>query len=70
MSTEWLEVGYVRDPDPVEVARAALCEAGREDLAAGVEANKAGWPSVVHTSVDRDVIAKAFWLAHIATCHA
>lgn len=55
--------------DPTQVAMAALCEAGRPDLAARVTTNRAGWPSMRHADADRDVIARAFHLAHLSAGH-
>lgn len=56
--------------DPVQVAKAALCEAGRVDLAERVHANRAGWPSIIDTAdSDRRVVVRAFWLAHRSTGH-
>lgn len=63
-STEWVD-----KLDPVEVAMAALCEAGRPDLANRVYANRAGWPSMAHADNDTDVVVRAFWLAHKSTGH-
>jgi hypothetical protein len=68
-SDEWIEVGVLRDPDPVMYARMALCEVGRPDLAERVRTNRAGWPSIVHGEEDHEVIARAFCLAHIASGH-
>lgn len=48
---------------------AALCEAGRPDLAERVHPNRAGWPSVRHADEDHDVVVRAFWLAHRSTGH-
>jgi hypothetical protein len=53
----------------VTVARAALIEAGRPDLAARVNENKAGWPTMAHTDGEHEIVVRAFWLGHISTGH-
>lgn len=53
----------------VQVAKAALLEVGRADLAERVQPNRAGWPSIRHGADDHDVIVKAFYLGHKATGH-
>ena len=55
--------------DAVDVARAALCEVGRPDIAERVRANRSGWPSVKHGDDDHDVIVRAFLLAHLSAGH-
>jgi hypothetical protein len=57
------------EPIAVTVARAALCEAGRPDLARGVRANKIGVPSLRHQDQDHQVVVKAFLLGHLAAGH-
>jgi len=50
----------------VDVARAALIEAGRPDMAMDVRPNKAGWPSAsIYATRDDELLVRAFWLAHI-----
>lgn len=51
---------------PTEIAKAALCEAGRPDLADAVYENRAGWPASPDAvrSPDREVLLRAFYLAH------
>lgn len=61
-------------PDPVQVlvARAALIEVGRSDLAEHVHANRIGAPSLLpeHRGVgDGPVIGRAFLLGHRAAGH-
>ena len=64
-----------RDVEPlfnsraVPIAKAALIEAGRPDLAARVEINRAGWPMMAHTDSEHDVIVRAFWLGHVSSGH-
>jgi hypothetical protein len=53
----------------VTVARAALTEAGRPDLAIRVNENRAGWPSMRHSNGEHETVVRAFWLGHIATGH-
>jgi hypothetical protein len=51
---------------PVDVARAALCEAGRPDMAERVRINRAGFPSSdIYATRDQKLLVRAFWLAHI-----
>lgn len=47
------------------MARAALIEAGRPDLAVSVNENRIGFPTMASLERDRPVIVKAFWLGHI-----
>lgn len=57
---------------PVNAAKAALCEAGRSDLAGLVEPNRAGWPTIHRRPVsppDVPVVVRAFWLGHLAGGH-
>lgn len=62
-------------PDPlgVSVARAALMEAGRVNLARLVRPNRIGNPMVsdlaVHDASDLDLVARAFLLGHLAEGH-
>lgn len=51
----------------VDVARAALREVGRGDLAERVNENRGGWPTMVHHDHDRDVVVRAFWLGHVTS---
>lgn len=68
---------WVETLDPVEVAKAALCEIGRPDLALGVKPNKAGnpsipgiWPASPFRPVEEQaVIVRAFLLAHRSAGH-
>ena len=63
----------------VQVAKAALMEAGRPDLAAGVYPSSAGWPSHAllggwctagqHHGAEGDLMIKAFVLGHRAAGH-
>jgi hypothetical protein len=53
----------------VNVAKAALMEMGRADLARGVRTNRAGVPTLWHASSDSAVVAKAFLLGHQAAGH-
>ena len=62
-------------PDPVQVvvARAALIEVGRADLAEHVHANRIGAPSLLpehRADTDEMVTMRAFLLGHIAAGHA
>lgn len=48
---------------PAEICRAALCEAGRPDLARNIGTNRAGYPTRVWTAYygsDAELVAKAF----------
>lgn len=64
-----------RNLTPTNVARAALCEVGRPDLA-GTVYERYGWP---HSSVlagdrprahpDSQLVLRAFRLAHESACH-
>jgi hypothetical protein len=59
-------------PDPVAVivAKGALIEVGRADLATKVTTNKHDMPMLVaYHGVDREVIARAFVLGHQAAGH-
>ena len=50
-----------------EICRAALCEAGRPDLARNIGTNRAGHPTRAWTAYydsDADLVARAFTLAH------
>ena len=52
---------------PAEICRAALCEAGRPDLARNIGTNRAGdpmraWPA--YYGSDADVVARAFVIAY------
>ncbi len=52
---------------PAEICRAALCEAGRPDLARNIGTNRAGDPMRVWTAyygTDAELVARAFALAH------
>lgn len=61
----------VRRPPPTDVAKAALTEAGRPDLAERVYTTPLGWPAIQDTTTEENpVIAQAFWLAHISTGHS
>ena len=52
-------------PEPVDVAKAALCEAGRPDMAERVRVNRAGFPSSdIYATRDQQLLVRAFWLAH------
>ena len=54
----------------VDIAQAALCEAGRPDLAIGVHPNKIGAPSRKGTPLaDFPIVARAFYLAHRGAGH-
>jgi hypothetical protein len=55
--------------DPVEAAKAVLVIAGRPELAARVNRNSAGWPSMHHDETDHPLIVAAFLIAHIAGGH-
>jgi hypothetical protein len=56
---------WVETLDPAQVAMAALCEAGRHDLAERVVPNRAGWPGLHPTDpADRPLIVRAFLLGH------
>lgn len=60
------------DTDPIEVAKAALCEAGHPELAELVRANKIGVPTIENDQVHethRSVITRAFLLGHLAAGH-
>lgn len=58
------------DISPVDVARAALLEVGRPDLAAAVFANRAGNPRVGWPLYhEADTLVPAFVLGHQATGH-
>ena len=52
---------------PAEICRAALCEAGRPDLARGIGTNRRGQPMRAWTAyfgADANLVAKAFALAY------
>lgn len=52
---------------PAEICRAALCEAGRPDLARNIGTNRRGQPIRAWTAyygTDANLVAKAFALAH------
>ena len=57
------------DTRAVIVARNALREVGRGDIAERVVPNRAGMPSVLHVDRDREVVVKAFLLGHLAEGH-
>lgn len=64
-----MEIQPPFDSQAVVVARAALIDAGRPDLAARVNENRAGWPTMAHTDAEQDIVVHAFWLGHISTGH-
>lgn len=52
---------------PAEICRAALCEAGRPDLARNIGTNRAGHPMRAWTAYygpDAELVARAFVLAY------
>lgn len=56
----------------VEIAKAALMEAGRPDIAASVLPNRAGVPGAYWLEdhpEDEDVIVRAFLMGHLAMRH-
>lgn len=58
-------------PDTVAVlvARAALMEVGRPDLAAATVPNRAGMPSSHHDDADTPILVRAYLLGHLAEGH-
>lgn len=54
---------------PSTVAKAALMEAGRPDLAQRVVTDAGGWPNMRHTHEENPAVIRAFWLAHLSVGH-
>ena len=57
------------DTQAVVVARAALMEVGRADLARLTHTNRVGMPSARHDDSDTGVLVRAFCLGHVAAGH-